>query len=1273
MRRKRCLTAAGAILLLTGMTLVASNIHPDYRYGWGENIGWLNWRDADGSDAGVIVHETFLSGYIWAENVGWINVGDGAPGDGVHYANVDDTDYGVNVYPGTGNLFGLGWGENIGWLNFDTFTAEAERARYNPATMAFSGYAWGENVGWISLAGVASFVDCNANGWPDDLDISGGTSLDCNTNGVPDECDIAAGTAGASGETIFGGTGLDLYNDPLAEFPTVTPVVSGTSIQFDATSLDWQVWARYPLFPAGTFSQASSDTVVAAVIDTSAFGADSDFAIGVTDGSLVVLTQYGTTGGPEGDPTCVSYPGSTISGDTITLGAPRDLFDPVSPHLAWTVEFTLSESYSGLTAMIDQLSATDTTFAALDRSAALDWVLVSGDATGDFLQLDTLELSWIPGNDCNNNGIPDECDISAGTSFDCNANGVPDECAIAVGISADCQPDEIPDECQLVDNDCNTNSVPDECDIADGVSRDCNGNGVPDECDISFGTSADCNTNDTPDECEYEPQWSHEFVVGVKPRPSGSDPWLVTAMTTYDDGTGPALYVGGSYFESVEGVPAESIAKWDGSTWSAVGDGLPGSQVWDMVVFDLDGEEPDSPKLCLATFYRTFATWDGVTWTTESGPQNDLLVYDLDSDGTPELYGAYMAIGETTRYPVVKRVGDSWVNIAGSLGPLPAHWRETWSLAGLDDDGPGGPNPPAIFAAGGYDSINGVPANGMAKWDGTTWTAADAGWWPSYYGEVKGVKLIVFDDDADGPNLPALYAYACFSGPAAGGGVLRWDGAAWTNLWWQSNGGWVSDLTVFDDDGDGPNLPALYVAGYIKTEWGAPGDGIVRWDGTSWEPLADGFCLSTYEFPSALEGFDDDGPGPNPPFLYMGGNFDSLEGQMARQITRWGNVDGGLSLDCDANGVLDACELAADPSLDCNGNGTFDSCELEQPIDPFVHASSWSAYNPGTGGVGGAGYGGAIFDGRYVYFVPFEDTGVDGEVLRFDTTGDFTALASWAAYDPGANGVGTDPDGYVGGAFDGRYVYFAPAYNGTSHHGEVLRYDTESAFDQAGSWSVFDAQGDPTVMAAGGYRGAVFDGQYVYFVPYYDGTDTHSEVLRYNTALSFEDPASWETFAPLPDGGYWGGTFDGRYVYFSPYYNFSVTYHGQVLRYDTTAGFTEPASWEAFDAGSNGVGDDPDGYWGAVYDGQYVYFAPYYNGTDRSGEMLRYDTGSAFASTSSWKTFDARSMNVGHHAAGFTDAVFDGRYVYFVPYNSGGLLPRRGASLRHVRHRSGFR
>jgi len=50
--------------------------------------------------------------------------------------------------------------------------------------------------------------------------------------------------------------------------------------------------------------------------------------------------------------------------------------------------------------------------------------------------------------------------------------------------------------------DCNANGVPDECDISRGTSLDCNANGIPDECDISGGTSDDCNQNGVPDECD---------------------------------------------------------------------------------------------------------------------------------------------------------------------------------------------------------------------------------------------------------------------------------------------------------------------------------------------------------------------------------------------------------------------------------------------------------------------------------------------------------------------------------------------------------------------------------------------------------------------------------------------------------------------------------------------------------------------------------------------------------------------------------------------------
>ncbi len=81
--------------------------------------------------------------------------------------------------------------------------------------------------------------------------------------------------------------------------------------------------------------------------------------------------------------------------------------------------------------------------------------------------------------DCNNNGVPDSCDLGDGVSDDCNGNSVPDECDTAFGDSLDCDEDSVPDECEP---DCNENGVADDCDIADGTSLDIDGNGIPDDC-----------------------------------------------------------------------------------------------------------------------------------------------------------------------------------------------------------------------------------------------------------------------------------------------------------------------------------------------------------------------------------------------------------------------------------------------------------------------------------------------------------------------------------------------------------------------------------------------------------------------------------------------------------------------------------------------------------------------------------------------------------------------------------------------------------------------
>jgi streptogramin lyase len=125
--------------------------------------------------------------------------------------------------------------------------------------------------------------------------------------------------------------------------------------------------------------------------------------------------------------------------------------------------------------------------------------------------------------DCNENGLPDEEDISEGRSLDTNSDGIPDECQDCNGNSIfdqtdiingepDIDHDHIPDACEA---DCNGNNVPDHYeiylglisdddgnDIPDVCDPDCNNNGIADFKDVSTGTSDDFDRNNVPDECQ---------------------------------------------------------------------------------------------------------------------------------------------------------------------------------------------------------------------------------------------------------------------------------------------------------------------------------------------------------------------------------------------------------------------------------------------------------------------------------------------------------------------------------------------------------------------------------------------------------------------------------------------------------------------------------------------------------------------------------------------------------------------------------------------------
>ena len=127
------------------------------------------------------------------------------------------------------------------------------------------------------------------------------------------------------------------------------------------------------------------------------------------------------------------------------------------------------------------------------------------------------------------------------------------------------------------------------------------------------------------------------------------------------------------------------------------------------------------------------------------------------------------------------------------------------SLTVIDDGSGGGP---ALYVGGTFTVAGAVPANNVAKWDGTNWSALAGG---MKAGASTTVSAMAKFDDGSGAG-PAIYAGGIIlgAGTAPAIGIAQWDNVQWTSL---GNGitGSVAALAVFDDGNGGGE--ALYAAG----------------------------------------------------------------------------------------------------------------------------------------------------------------------------------------------------------------------------------------------------------------------------------------------------------------------------------------------------------------------------------------------------------------------------------------------------------------------------
>lgn len=365
------------------------------------------------------------------------------------------------------------------------------------------------------------------------------------------------------------------------------------------------------------------------------------------------------------------------------------------------------------------------------------------------------------------------------------------------------------------------------------------------------------------------------------------------------------IYAGG-WFYTIGSTPAPGIAQYNGTAWTALGSGFPGGGVTAIATCTT----PTRPLIASCIPYYSnpapyLARWDGSNWAPVydglryHGELPHVYSFVRDSSGTLYMGGLFSHFGNTQLNNVAQWDGSAWQSVGGGVNGLvyglaispttghlfaignftqaggnPAQFVARWngsSWSALGSGLNGGPRALTfdvsgnLYVAGTFTLAGGVPANRIAKWTGSSWSALGSGLTGGSYPIANALAA-----DSSGN----IYVGGGFL--QAGGNpvnrIAKWDGSAWQAL----STGMDNDVYALAVASDG----SLYAAGTFSNAGGVSANGIARWNGTTWSALGSGLTFSFGQGGWCIT-FD------SKHNVYVGGLFSAARSTPASNIAAW--------------------------------------------------------------------------------------------------------------------------------------------------------------------------------------------------------------------------------------------------------------------------------------------------------------------------------------------------------------------------------------------------